>query len=81
MSHIEKAKAAINERLAVAYDHRGDPVVHHNECKEALAVVVRLIGDYGPRPTPFILNTLAKLARDTLTALEKLDNGEHVRLD
>lgn len=81
MSHIEKAKAAINDRLAAAYGHRSDPIMHHSECKEALAVVVRLIEDYGRRPTASARDQLVWLARDTLAALEKLDNGQRARLD
>jgi hypothetical protein len=79
VSHIETAKAAINDRLAAAYRHRGDPVMHHSELKEALATVVRIVAD--PRLQPYSLRVLHDLAKKTLDAVEKVQNDEPARLD
>lgn len=81
MSHIEKAKAAINDRLAAAYRHRGDLVMYHHECKEVLAIVVRTLADENLRRTNHSLRLLVELAGKTIDALEKLDNDEQARLD
>jgi len=84
MSHIEKAKAEINEHLAVAYEHRGDPIMHHSRTRAACEVVLRtLVNETLTQPgiSPFTLRLLQNLAKKTLEAVEKLDNGERARLD
>lgn len=77
MSHIEKAKAAINDRLAAAYRHRGDPVMHHSELKGVLAIIVRMLAD----PNMRHVRLLQDLASKTLKAIAKVENDEPARLD
>lgn len=77
MSHIEKAKAAINDRLAAAYRHREDPAIYHSELKGVLLIIVRMLAD----PNMRHVRLLQDLASKTLKAIAKVDNDEPARLD